>query len=396
MTPDCLTVGLPISQSGQFSLQGEQVLDGVKRWINWTNDRGGVRFNDGQQLPLELIQYDDESHPATAKRLTRRLIRDDEVDILLGPYSSRLTLAAAPVADNHEMVLWNHSGATDDLYTNGAQWLVSALAPAGRYFHGLLDLIQGIDRSASQVTVCWSSSGSFGRAVADGATTYARTSDSESGSGSDPESGFTVATKHAWEPPVDDTESIVDSIRDTDPDLVLVAGSFDDDVQLVRDVIESAPTAIGAVAAGISAFGERLGETANGVFGPSQWEPGPASPDYGPSPAAVVDLFEDAPGQATEYPTAQAFATGLIIERCLTARAGVDPDAGSVDQRELRTAAETADFTTFYGRFRIDAETGEQVGHTPVIVQWQEDEKRVVWPEHRRHVEPRYPPRYDR
>lgn len=82
MTPDCLTVGLPISQSGQFSRQGEQVLAGVKRWINWMNDRGGVRFNDGQQLPLELVQYDDESHSATAERLTRRLIRDDEVDIL--------------------------------------------------------------------------------------------------------------------------------------------------------------------------------------------------------------------------------------------------------------------------------------------------------------------------
>lgn len=283
----CLTVGLPISRSGQFSLQGEQVLAGVKRWINWTNDRGGVRFDDGRRLPLELVQYDDESHPATAERLTRRLIRDDEVDILLSPYSSRLTLAAAPVADDHEMVLWNHSGATDNLYTNGSQWLVSVLAPASRYFHGLLDLIQEIDQSETQVAVCWSSSGSFGKAVADGATTHARRSASES--------GFTVVTTHTWEPPLDDTASIVDSIRDAAPDLVLVAGSFDDDVRLVRDVLalDSAPTAVGAVAAGISEFGERLSETANGVFGPSQWEPGSASPDYGPSPAAVVDLFEN-------------------------------------------------------------------------------------------------------
>lgn len=59
---------------------------------------------------------------------------------------------------------------------------------------------------------------------------------------------------------------------------------------------------------------------------------------------------------------------------------GADPTSETVDQQQLRTAANTADFTTFYGRFRID-EAGKQVGHTPVIVQWQADEKRVVWSE---------------
>lgn len=382
MTPDHVTVGLSISQSGQFSRQGEQVLAGIKRWIDWTNDRGGIRFADGQQLPLELVQYNDESRPAAAERLTKRLIRDDEVDILLGPYSSRLTRAAAPVADAHEMVLWNHSGATDALYDDGSQWLVSVLAPASHYFHGLLDLMQEIDQAASQVAVCWSSSGSFGTAVATGATTHARTS------------GFTIVMEHAWEPPLDDATPVVDAIQDAEPDLVVAAGSFEDDVRFVRNVVtrHSRVKAIGVVAAGISAFGERLDETAHGVFGPSQWEPvSGVSPDYGPSPADVVDLFEDAPVQATEYPAAQAFATGLVIERCLAAGAAVDPAMGTVDQRQLRKTAATADFTTFYGRFRIDAETGKQVGHTPDVVQWQADEKHVVWPKRRRQVEPQYP-----
>ncbi|UPM45188.1 amino acid ABC transporter substrate-binding protein [Halocatena salina] len=387
MIPDCVTVGLPVSQSGQFSHQGKQTLAGVKRWIRWANHRGGIRLDDDLQLPLKLVHHDDESDPVATKCLTRRLIRDDDVDILLGPYSSRLTRAVAPVAETHEIVLWNHSGATNALYDERSQWLVSVLTPASRYFHGILDLIKREDQSASQVTVCWSNSGSFGRTVAAGAIAHARTV------------GFTVGTTHRWDPPLDDVTSIVDSIQNETPDLVLAAGSFKDDVRFVRAVETGGcrVKAIGVVAAGISAFGEQLDETANGVFGPSQWELVLGeSPDYGPSPADVVELFEDASVETVEYPAMQAFATGLIVERCLTTGAAFDATTGTIDQRRLRTTAEKSDFTTFYGRFRIDAETGKQIGHTPVVVQWQGNEKHVVWPEQRQHVEPRYPIHPDR
>lgn len=382
MAGDRLRVGLPVSQSGQFSRQGNQVLAGVKRWVQWTNDRGGITVADGQHLPLELIQYNDESHPTTAADLTQQLIQDDEVDILFGPYSSRLTVAAAPVADANEVVLWNHSGATDTLYDEGFQWLVSILSPASRYFYGLLDLIQQIDQSASQVAVFWSGSGSFGHAVASGAKHRAR------------ELGYTIVEEQAWEPPLDDAATILEPLRDINSQIVLAAGSFDDDTTLVQELVaqDIRTKAIGVVAAGISAFGEHVGDAASGVFGPSQWEPTPdISPDYGPSPTAVVDLFETTGVQATDYPAAQAFAMGIVIEACLAASDAYDPATETIDQQQLRSIAAQSDFTTFYGRFRIDAETGKQLGQTPTVVQWHDETKQVVWPEERRQTDPRYP-----
>lgn len=373
MTPEPLLVGLPVSVSGRFSRQGRQVLAGVNRWVRRVNARGGLRLGSGHR-PLELVRYDDESRSAVAARLTRRLIRDDEVDLLFGPYSSGLTRATTPIADAHDMVLWNHSGATDALYEEESRWLVSVLTPASRYFHGVLDALERSGRSVSRAAVCWSRSGSFGDAVASGATAHAH------------DLGVTVGER-TWEPPLDDAASIVDSLRADDPGLVLVAGSFEDDVRLVSELVgRDAPEVIGSVAAGISAFGEQLGDAAHGVFGPSQWEPAlDHAPDYGPSPADVVALFESTPVQATDYPAVQAFATGIVIERCLAE--GYDATTETIDQRQLRNTAGTADFTTFYGRFRIDA-AGKQVGHAPVTVQWQSGEKRVVWPESHRRVEP--------
>lgn len=105
----------------------------------------------------------------------------------------------------------------------------------------------------------------------------------------------------------------------------------------------------------------------------------------------MVELFETAAARPPDYPAAQAFAAGIVVEACLATGASFDPVSGGVDQRQLRDTARTADFTTFYGRFRIDPETDKQVGHTPVVVQWQAGERRTVWPEARRQIEPVYP-----
>jgi branched-chain amino acid transport system substrate-binding protein len=109
----------------------------------------------------------------------------------------------------------------------------------------------------------------------------------------------------------------------------------------------------------------------------------------------MVELLETADVQATDYPAAQAFATGIVIEACLAANDSDNPISKTVNQRQIRRTAETVDFTTFFGRFRIDPETGKQVGHTPSIVQWHDGKKHVVWPEERRQAAPRYPTHCD-
>ena len=70
---------------------------------------------------------------------------------------------------------------------------------------------------------------------------------------------------------------------------------------------------------------------------------------------------------------AQAYAGCLVMQRCIEA-------AGSLDQAALRRVAGELDFTTFYGRYRIDAATGRQLGHVMPVVQWRQGAKVMVWP----------------
>ena len=105
MPDNVVRAGMPASLTGQFASQGAQALKGAQTWVEDCNADGGLTVA-GAKRPVELVWYDDESSTATASEVTRRLIAQDAVDLLFGPYASSLSLAAAPVAEELGRVLW--------------------------------------------------------------------------------------------------------------------------------------------------------------------------------------------------------------------------------------------------------------------------------------------------
>jgi branched-chain amino acid transport system substrate-binding protein len=97
---------------------------------------------------------------------------------------------------------------------------------------------------------------------------------------------------------------------------VLVVGRFEEDVALVRRLHRrgpppAGPALLGAVAAGLPAFGE-LGEAAEGVLGPAQWWPTPRTPRVGPSGAGFAAAYRRRVGHEPSYVAAQAAAAGHL------------------------------------------------------------------------------------
>jgi branched-chain amino acid transport system substrate-binding protein len=134
-----------------------------------------------------------------------------------------------------------------------------------------------------------------------------------------------------------------------------------------------------AVAAGVDIFSTELGPIADGVLGPSQWEPAIANnPNVlGPTSDWFLDTFQQKFHQLPNYITAGSFATGLVLTECIRCAATLDDEA-------LRTAAGDLNLNTFYGRFRIDARTGLQTGHRALLIRWEGGHK-VVLPATRQH-----------
>jgi len=175
------------------------------------------------------------------------------------------------------------------------------------------------------------------------------------------------------------------SLERRSPDLVISAGSFDDEVVLARALFESGirSKAVGLAAAAMQEFPRALGTCAEGFLGPSQWEPSLAYvPDFGPGPDEATEGIR-AQGAPPDYPAAQAYAACLVAQRCLE-------EAGA-DDESLWRAACALDCGTFFGRFHIDPATGLQVGHEMVLVQWRRRRKLVVWPPPVSEARPLYP-----
>ena len=174
MRGDRIKVGMVASLTGQFRGQGRQALEGATAWAADVNASGGIHVaTHGKQLPVHLIYYDDRSRRAVAADMAGRLIAADGVDLLLGPYSSSLALAVAPVAERSQRALWNHGGASDRIYQQGYHWVVGVLSPASSYLHGIIDLVRELDPKASRLAVLRSERGSFPAQVALGAETAA-------------------------------------------------------------------------------------------------------------------------------------------------------------------------------------------------------------------------------
>jgi len=358
-----LKVGIPVSLSGQFQVQGRQALAGLQAWAEDVNESGGVKVGSSDVgRPVSVIYYDDASETAQACQATERLITSDCVDLLFGPYSGVLALAAVQVAEGHGRLLWNQGGASDTIYQQGFKWVVGVLTPASQYLADWLPLVRATDPNAQYVAILRASTGVFPKAV---------TSEVESQAD---QLGFEIRLLREFEPSIDDFTALLDEVERARPDLLLGVGRIQNDLRLAGQLVERdfGLKGVAVVAAPIQQFRDRLGEAADGFVGPSQWEETGSYPaDYGPTGAEVMASLRNKGYQAVDYPMVQSYAAGLMAQRCVE-------EAGTLEDAGLREAAGLLDFSTFYGRFKIDPDTGCQIGRSTVLVQWQQGRKVVI------------------
>ncbi len=352
-----ITIGLSVSLSGKFHPQGQQALQGARLWQAYINAQGGIAVQNGEKRSVRLIWYDDRSQISFARKNVFQLLRADHIDILLGPYSSSLTMAVAEIAEEHKKVLWNYGGSSDDIFSHGRRRLVGIASPASDYLRALPHWLTEEHPALRRICVLYSAGGTFGWQVARGIL----------------ESVLVVAGQSVELVPIN-YDTILRTLFDIDPEVVVLAVTFPDELGIMRTRQHWPGTVrvVAAVAAGIGDFSAELAQIADGVLGPSQWEPGVTFPNVtGPASDWFLDSFHRQFGHAPDYIAAGSFATGLVLTECIR-------QAASLDDEKLRSTASGLDCSTFYGRFRIDSHTGIQTGHRVLLIRWQGGYKVVL------------------
>ncbi len=373
-SPDRVVIGHPACLSGRYSKAGEQAFGGIKALIRWVNEvYGGVKVG-GKKVPLEYKYYDSESKKEAVTSLLERLITVDKVHAVFAPYSSGLTLAGAPVAEKYRMIYMDHGGASDRIFRQGFRYIVQTIGPGSKYHVGTLDMVHTIDPQARRVALAYEDS-EFARMVMAGAEEHAK------------KLGFEVVFKRTYPKGVTDLTPLLSAMKASRPDIVIGGGHFEDGQLFNRQMadLDIDANALSLIAAAtLPAFYDALTNMAEGVMGPSHWEYGvtysagaakeAGLPWIGPSQDEFVKLFKEALGKdiIPDYHAAEAGAAVLALVKAIET-------AGSLDADELRETLGELEFMSFYGNWDVD-ETGLQVGHSMVDVQWQAGKRVIVWP----------------
>src|SRR6056300_1013681 len=136
---DTIVLGAAVSLTGKYSTNGEHTKNGYDLAVKRINDMGGVKVG-GKSYKFKVIYYDDESNSKRAAQLAERLIKQDGVKYMLGPYSSGLTKAIAPVTEENKVPMVEANGASRSLFTKGYKYLFAVLSPANQYLEVAIDL----------------------------------------------------------------------------------------------------------------------------------------------------------------------------------------------------------------------------------------------------------------
>lgn len=360
-----IRAGASLSLTGRFALQGRQAKRGLRLWEAWVNEAGGLpEEGQGSLQPVSLRIYDDGSRIAEARRNAGRLLTEDRVDLLFGPYGSGLSLAVAALAEAHGKILWNHGGSSDEIFARGFRVLIGGPAPASAYFAAFPGWLRREEPGLDRLMVLHAERGTFAAQVARGLAEAAE------------REGFPQVALVPCDLAAVDPSRFPGDGSNGAPRAIVLGGNYQDEVRIIRErgVFPRSVRRIAAVSAGLTAFGAAVGARSEGVIGASQWEPGRGTRvEVGPDEAWVLSRFRQSFGEEPEYPAVQALGLGVVAAECARR-------AGSLRDEAMRRAAAGLDVTTCFGRFRIDGQTGRQVGHQPVLVEWRGGRKRVVWP----------------
>jgi branched-chain amino acid transport system substrate-binding protein len=89
-----VTVGISLSLTGDFSVDGQAFQRGYNQWASYINSHGGLING----RPVKLVILNDNSDPTTVQANYTKLIASDHVNLVFGPFSTLLTVPSAKVA----------------------------------------------------------------------------------------------------------------------------------------------------------------------------------------------------------------------------------------------------------------------------------------------------------
>jgi branched-chain amino acid transport system substrate-binding protein len=357
---DPIRIGISLPLTGEFSEPGVGVRQGYETWADLVNESGGLLGR-----PVELLFRDDASDPNRVVSDYESLITQEEVDLVFGPFSTRLVIPAAEVAESYDMLFVEPAGAAPEVFEQGFEYLFyAAPAVASDHYDYLAEWILDLPEDERPQTAAYAT---LDDPFAQG-TAYGLKDALEEG-------GIETVADEVYPPSTTSFTSIAATIADADADIVVGGTQYEDGVGLVRAFQElgyQPDLAAFSTAPTLPEFGEAVASATEGVIAPVGWS---MEADFGQN-QAFVEHHREVHGEDPDEDAANGFTTGEVV-------AAAVEEVGCAEQGEecqgaLADHIRETEFDTIVGPLAFDEAGRPQAAH--MILQWQDGEIEIVLP----------------
>ena len=364
-----LVLGAALSATGIYASNGNNTKNGYEFGVKKVNDAGGVKIG-GKCYHLKITYYDDESTPARAAQLVERLISQDKVKFVLGPYSSPMTKAILPVTEKYNTPVVQSEAASRSLFTQGYKYHFGIVATSEKYLTPVIDMAAEMAKKAgrkpSDVKVAMIyQDDSFSLDVRQGVVDLVKKYDMK------------TVIDDRMPKDLNDISSFFTKVKALKPDVLMISGHEKGAATAARQMGEHKTDVplIGITHCESGKVVNDFPNIAEGFVCPTQWDETMKASDplFGTAANYDKEMKAAHPEYKTvPYQTAQASAAIYVWKDAFER-------ANSLDQEKVREALTKTDLATFYGHVKFAAD-GSNPGKTIVMRQIQGGKYVVVAP----------------
>ena len=366
-----ITLGSAISLTGKYATNGVHTQNGYEYAISKIKQADGININ-SRCYNFKVVYYDDESKGDRGATLIERLISQDNIQYILGPYSSGLVKAIAPVTEKYRIPMVEAEGASRSLFNKGYKYLFAVLSTSEQYLASAIALAaekaieSGKDPSSVKVAVAVEND-PFSLDIRAGVLEDAK------------KYKMKIVVDEQLPRDLSDMSAILTKVKVLKPDVLIVSGHSKGAATAVRQIGEqriNVPMIALTHCEAADVVG-KFGATANDILCSTQWAETLSYSDAIFGTAAEYErgfkaAYPEYQNRSVPYQTAQASAAVYVMKDAFER-------AGSLDKEALRDALAQTDLSTFYGPIRF-SEAGNNIAKPMVLRQIQNGKYNVVAP----------------
>ena len=358
-----LTIGASLSSTGSLAREGILTKEGYDVCVNVVNGKGGVSVGN-QKMKLEIKYQDDTSKSDVSAQIMDQF-NDQGLKLILGPYGSGATSAAAASVEKNKQVMVDSSGADDAIFAKGYKRTFAVLSPATLYATSMVEAINELASPKPTSIAFISADDGFSKTATTAAVDRAKAL------------GFTVIGPEFVPNGTDNVSSALIKIKPANPDVIIGSAHLAEGVAIVKQSAELGVKPKGfaeTVAPPTPDFVTALKTAADGVLGSTQWTVKTVGSDkwFGSASDYAKTFAAQFKGRDVEYHGAEATAA------CLALVLAVEK-AGSTDPTKVRDTLAGLNEQSFFGPIKFN-DKGQNLTKTMGVIQIQNGKPVSVWP----------------